>query len=201
MKYATDNELETRKNSQGPGFEWRIHEVSCRVMGNGRIIWYPDIVTKYVGFRCLRCQDNYLYDDCINCGGPNFEIANGGIYCSRCLHGFDVWHCDHCNTSNPVANSLLVLEKPSSCFIATAAYGSHLAPEVDILRYFRDTRLRTTYFGRSIILIYEMHSPRLAKVIAKHPALRLVMQRFILSLIVETVRNRIGKDYLADKFS
>jgi len=72
------------------------------------------------------------------------------------------------------------------CFIATAAYGSYLAPEVKILRKFRDAYLVSNlkfqisnfkleipnYLGRAFVEFYYEASPPLAEYISKHEYLR-----------------------------
>jgi hypothetical protein len=58
------------------------------------------------------------------------------------------------------------------CFIATAAYGSYLDPEVWVLRRFRDDWLLTNGPGRAFVAWYYAHSPRYAAVIAQHESLR-----------------------------
>lgn len=50
----------------------------------------------------------------------------------------------------------------SGCFIATAACGSDLEPEVMALRLFRDTTLRKNLSGRLFIRLYERISPAIA---------------------------------------
>ena len=60
------------------------------------------------------------------------------------------------------------------CFIATAAYGSYLEPEVETLRRFRDTYLMTNAPGRALVDWYYAHSPPLADFIADRPTLRLM---------------------------
>ncbi len=49
--------------------------------------------------------------------------------------------------------------KNEGCYIATAVYGSYEAPEVIILRQFRDNILKKTYLGRWFIKTYYYLSP------------------------------------------
>lgn len=55
------------------------------------------------------------------------------------------------------------------CFIATAAYGTPLANDIDTLRIFRDHYLLTNVFGTIFSDSYYRLSPPLARAMAKHP--------------------------------
>jgi len=53
------------------------------------------------------------------------------------------------------------------CFIATAAFNTPMAQEIDVLRGFRDSRMEPNLIGRYLILLYYNLSPPLARVIAR----------------------------------
>jgi hypothetical protein len=55
------------------------------------------------------------------------------------------------------------------CFIATAAYGYSSAPEVKVLRAFRDRYLLTSVPGRMFVQWYYQHGPAAATFLNDHP--------------------------------
>ncbi|OGR01447.1 MAG: hypothetical protein A2511_00815 [Deltaproteobacteria bacterium RIFOXYD12_FULL_50_9] len=59
-----------------------------------------------------------------------------------------------------------------NCFIATAAFGSNLAPQVTLLRQFRNHYLLPNTIGRWVVALYYRLSPDAAAVISKHEWLK-----------------------------
>jgi hypothetical protein len=69
------------------------------------------------------------------------------------------------------------------CFIATAAFGSPLQPQVKILREFRDRFLLTNAAGKTFVRLYCTYSPPIADFIAKHDPIRMVVRWSLLPLV------------------
>ncbi len=57
------------------------------------------------------------------------------------------------------------------CYIATAAFGSYEAPEVKVLRRFRDCVLKKNALGRAFVAFYYRNSPSWVVFMKKHTAL------------------------------
>ncbi|MCD6390486.1 MAG: right-handed parallel beta-helix repeat-containing protein [Dehalococcoidia bacterium] len=71
------------------------------------------------------------------------------------------------------------------CFIATAAYGTDTAKEIDILREFRDEFLLSNSLGAKFVSFYYKISPPIADFISQHEALRTVVREGFVDPIVK----------------
>jgi hypothetical protein len=77
----------------------------------------------------------------------------------------------------------------SGCFIATAAYGSPLASELDVLRAYRDKKMLKNKIGRVVVSAYYEVSPPVASIIARQETLRKIVRSWI-DPIVEFLKSR-----------
>jgi hypothetical protein len=68
----------------------------------------------------------------------------------------------------------VLLEEKYECFIATAAYGTPLAEDIEVLRQFRDEYMLTNPAGRLLASLYYTYSPPMAEYISKNEGLRVI---------------------------
>ena len=91
--------------------------------------------------------------------------------------------------NNNAAAFLLNDSDDQRCFVATAAFGSSMQPEVASLRLYRDNVLRQNPVGRLFISTYYRLSPPAARFIAGRPALKAVTRQ-VLKPIIALVKSR-----------
>jgi len=71
----------------------------------------------------------------------------------------------------------------SRCFIATAAYGTPMAREIQVLRDFRNEYLITNPVGRSFVDFYYRTSPPIAEFIKTHPELKPIVRAVLVPAV------------------
>lgn len=72
---------------------------------------------------------------------------------------------------------------PTNCAIATAAYGSPLADEIQWLREFRDRVLVRSLVGRALIRGYYRNAPPVARWLARRPIARAGVRRMLAPVV------------------
>jgi len=80
------------------------------------------------------------------------------------------------------------MSKQGACFIATAVYGSYNAPEVILLREYRDSVLSNNILGRIFIFFYYAFSPFFAKQLNKYPKVKIYTKTYILNKIITKIK-------------
>jgi hypothetical protein len=91
------------------------------------------------------------------------------------------------------ASTTVVVDSPYSiradfggaggCFIATAAYGTPMAEEIQILREFRDEYLLPNPVGKALVDFYYRVSPSIAEFISEHPCLKPIVRTGLLPAV------------------
>jgi hypothetical protein len=99
---------------------------------------------------------------------------------------------DECHNLDAIVTTELTTTAPlngqvDACFVATAAYGSLMANDVEMLRHFRDSALRTSALGELFVESYYTFGPGVAGVVGESDLLR-ATARGVLDPIVGMVR-------------
>jgi hypothetical protein len=120
---------------------------------------------------------------CDECQAPSWFDIDGVPMGWVTIHRNEI--CPKCKGKGKV-----LYPPDSRCYIATAAYGSPYAAEVDTFRYFRDTVLVRSYFGRAFIAFYYKTSPPLADFIAEREYLKAATRNWLLAPLLHFLRKK-----------
>ncbi len=143
---------------------------------------------------------------CKYCGHKVPEDALSCPYCGASLTGEEEDHyCEICGRPVPAAEKpvgkcvvcgkdiylcykhrmkykdeeIYCKEHQQECFIATAVFGTPIAPEIDILREFRNKFMSRTTVGKKIVRTYYRISPPIADTIRYNEFLKALFRIFI----------------------
>jgi hypothetical protein len=164
-----------------------------------KLAWDPSTDPQVTGYRLYYGKSSEVYTEVIDAGNRTDCTVTGldagatYYFAAKAYTGAG----DESTFSNETSQTLSASPTPSGpsggsgggsgCFIATAAYGSGLAPEVALLRDFRDRYLLTNRPGQVFVDWYYAVSPPVAAFIAGHESLRTAV-RFGLTPVVYAVK-------------
>jgi ribosomal protein L7/L12 len=80
------------------------------------------------------------------------------------------------------------LGQKKGCFIATACYGDYNAPEVKLLRHYRDEVLQQSIRGRAFIKVYYTCSPPLANIISRSERKKELVRKYFLVPLLRFIK-------------
>jgi subtilisin family serine protease len=120
-------------------------------------------------------------------GSTARDITSGTSTCGRDASG----GYDNATGHGLVNAEAAIAKKPPNCFIATAAYGSILAPEVNFLRSVRDVWIHNSPIGKSFLegieQLYYKFSPKVANAMIRNSRLRKLIRLSIVTPIVKAL--------------
>jgi hypothetical protein len=177
--YAQDDEMPPRiphyfagtvSTSTGPVPEGTVVEAFMEGVKNA-----DTTVTAQSGYELLVTGD---YDD----DGKIVSFKVGGVQADQTA----AWVSGALNDNFDLTIASLPggFPFPFDCFIATAAYGTDTAEEIDLLREFRDVALLPNRLGAEFVSLYYEISPPIAEVISQHEFLRTAVRSGFLDPVV-----------------
>jgi cold shock CspA family protein len=104
---------------------------------------------------------------------PRMEYSQGNLLYSFC----------------PFCTSIYKDFRKSGCFIATAVYDDPKAPQVHVLRTWRDQSLLPTRSGRAFVRVYYRYSPPIANWLREHPSSARVVRAALDQVVRRTSRH------------
>ncbi len=157
------------------------------------ITWDLSIDPEVVGYNVYRRTDDtgYIRANSVRITEAYFldEGLENGI-----TYFFVVTAVDDSGNESEFSVAVTVIPDADSggCFIATAAHGTAMAPEVRVLSDFRDLHLLSSEPGRKLVDAYYRLSPPLAGRLGRHPALKAAV-RTVLMPVVAAARATVEK--------
>ena len=88
----------------------------------------------------------------------------------------------------PLKKQFNIARGAARCFIATATYGTPFAHEINILREWRDFKLRKSVGGRIFVKVYYVVSPPIALIIANSEKLKCLTKKILTPIVIHFKR-------------
>lgn len=158
-----------------------------------------DDVSRESVIVCPLCKSvNSDSEQCTNCGQPfrGLTFQDRCPFCNRIVppgQGIRAFVTSAHGLANRRLHTACARNRKlrkTDCFIATATYGSELAPDVLVLTRFRDEVLLNSKISASLVGLYYRVSPPLTKLIERSELLKSFVRIILLSPISKLVKAR-----------
>jgi hypothetical protein len=158
--------LDAPYNEKGKQYHFSFYDLSANLLLNDDGCW--DESTR-IGFRVQPAADDAFR---VTLGASPEEVGTTGA-------------CAAPATATSTSQTTIQITAPT-CIIATAAFGSAMAPEVANMRYVRDKLIGSTRAGRTLVDVfntfYYTWSPTVARAVARSSVLRAIFRVLLLPL-------------------
>lgn len=160
--------LDAPYNEQGRQYQFSFYGLSANLLLNDDGCWDA---SARIGFRVRPAGDNAFN---VTLGASPEEIGVTGA-------------CTVPSTTTGTAQTTTETGT-QTCIIATAAYGSEMAPEVAYMRFVRDKLIGSTHVGRTLVEVfnafYYSWSPLVARAVAANSILRAPFRILLLPVVL-----------------
>jgi M6 family metalloprotease-like protein len=160
--------LDAPYNEKGKQYHFSFYDLSANLLLNDDGCW--DESTR-IGFRVQPSADDAFR---VTLGASPQEVGTTGA-------------CAAPATTTSTPQTTIQITSPT-CIIATAAFGSAMAPEVAYMRYVRDKLIGSTHLGRKLVdafnAFYYSWSPPVARTVGSSSFLQAVFRILLLPVVL-----------------
>jgi len=166
---------------------------SLKILFNSSIVNVKNISSGDFGTPETNIKEEYVYIAVVTANAVGKEEAIlANIKFKGLLKGNTSLNIENANLNDEsgnlispmIDNGTLEVNKRWPCFIATAAYGTPLHEDIDVLRDFRDEYLMTNSAGRAFVEAYYTTSPPIADALRENEQLRTLVREGLVKPLV-----------------